>query len=416
MKNRILILFLLITSTCLSQEHFNEDYILISEQDTLFGHIDNGKLVSNSTSIKFRTNENSNFIDYSPKDIYGYSLTDGRYYISKKITIDSVAKHLFVEFLVDGIVDLFYVYYNGESIYFVERDNEIYELSNNVRIVESDDKTYTKKSNQYKGILKYLLKDAPELKSRIDGAHLSHNSLINITSDYHSYVCEDQDCMVYKLKKEPTSIRIGAKAGVSFISFSEMEMFSYNYYPGGISIPTSLGFETLESQFYTEFGLFINKVLPFNIKNLSIQYEIGYSSWNTKLEILDIISRTYTISNKSINNDILLKYKFALGKINPFFHVGIFYNYFIESEFNFESTIDERLPVYFEFMEKYDSGFNIGLGIDINLTKKINFLVDVRYRRGLRIHYDGEPRADFSSHFRTDTYVVSIYVPFYNRN
>ncbi len=118
------------------------------------------------------------------------------------------------------MVDLYY-YFNKNDYYFIDQgDGILRELKNEDIEFTANGRTYTKKSNEYKGSLKALFMNAPEIVEQVDHTKLNHNALIEITQDYHTAVCTDEECLVYQ--KEPTKSlhRIGLVTGINNFNFA----------------------------------------------------------------------------------------------------------------------------------------------------------------------------------------------------
>ena len=121
-----------------------------------------------------------------------YRFIDGNYYVSKELIINNKPQKLFVEFLVDGIVDLFYRKspYSGEEFYVDNDEKGLVKLTTEeVEITISDEekkshgissnKIYFKKKS-YIGIFKVIFKDCPEINNDIEKASLEKSDLIEI--------------------------------------------------------------------------------------------------------------------------------------------------------------------------------------------------------------------------------------------
>ncbi len=110
MKNLLLLLLASFFSlTSYSQRNYQEGYVIPLQGDTLRGWIDFRSDKLNSTTCTFKADLTAQEREYYPKDIYGYRyLNDGKFYVSKEIEIDGVKKNVFLEFLLEGIENLYY--------------------------------------------------------------------------------------------------------------------------------------------------------------------------------------------------------------------------------------------------------------------------------------------------------------------
>jgi hypothetical protein len=178
-----------------AQRDYKEGYIITPEGDTVFGYIDLQSNVYNSLECVFTTIRDEQPKIFHPFEIAAYRITGGKYYVSKEILLNETERKVFLEFLVDGIIDLYYYKTFNKEYYFIEKDGRLHELSNEEREVYVNEIRYLKNSNQYKGMLTYLFKDSPEVSSDINNTKFNYKGLINITREYHENVCQDYDCI-----------------------------------------------------------------------------------------------------------------------------------------------------------------------------------------------------------------------------
>ena len=122
-KYLITLLVLFIPATLISQEGFKEGYVLLTQQDTLYGLIENNSGYENSTACKYRKNSNETIRRYSPDEIFGYYFSEGKYYVSKEYE----NRRQFFEFLVDGRLSVDLKQERDLSNhFFIERDTLTY--------------------------------------------------------------------------------------------------------------------------------------------------------------------------------------------------------------------------------------------------------------------------------------------------
>jgi hypothetical protein len=208
MSYRKILLQLLITSLSIfsyGQKDYKRGYVITFDNDTLFGTIGLNSNYRNSRSCYFQSNKDQEVKVYAPADIKAYRVENSKYYVSKEVTWNDKKELVFLEFLLDGIVNLYYIKESISEYYFIERDTALILLSNDERriVVEStvasgkDDKTYLTNSNQYIGVLKYLFQDSPEVMKDISNTQFDYKPLINLTREYHESVCKDYSCIDY---------------------------------------------------------------------------------------------------------------------------------------------------------------------------------------------------------------------------
>ncbi len=208
---------------CLSQSRFHPGCILMNN-DTVSGFIYKASDTKNARVCSFKYHEDSNVNKFYPDDIEAYKFDNGKFYVSKQVKFrNGVKKKVFLEYLVNGIADLYYYKDDINVHYFIEKDSmELLELVNEKKYVhDSDNGTYYTNSNQHIGILKVAFRNCPELYSSIDQVRLEHPSLIKITKLYHEKVCDsDNNCIVYANKEPFVNVRTGVVTGFSHMKLS----------------------------------------------------------------------------------------------------------------------------------------------------------------------------------------------------
>ena len=148
MKKGCLLFYLIFFQYCyisFGQGNFRPGYIVTYNSDTLRGFIKLKSNFENSKSCIFKTEKNQIPKILSPDDIRAYRIENGKYYLSKEIEIDSLKKKVFLEYLVNGIVNLYYYKDPLNEYYFIEKDKILSRLSNEGSIV-------TVKENGHQGV------------------------------------------------------------------------------------------------------------------------------------------------------------------------------------------------------------------------------------------------------------------------
>ncbi len=99
-------LLLFFYSKCFSQNNFQKGYIISNKNDTVTGLIKYGSNYENTYKCSFQVNPDSPVETYLPDEIKAYRFDDGKFFISKKLN-PSDSSNIFLEFLFDGIVDVY---------------------------------------------------------------------------------------------------------------------------------------------------------------------------------------------------------------------------------------------------------------------------------------------------------------------
>ncbi|MBK9355772.1 MAG: hypothetical protein IPN08_00010 [Bacteroidales bacterium] len=110
-----------------------------------------------------------------------YRFIDGKYYISKKIDTIGQKSLLFVEFLIDGVVDIYYYRTSTVDNYLIDKgDGKLILLDNKDKLVMVDDRQFVRHNKPYVGVLKYIFMSSPSVSKQVENISLDHKSLITL--------------------------------------------------------------------------------------------------------------------------------------------------------------------------------------------------------------------------------------------
>ncbi len=257
----------------LSQTDFRPGYILTNDNDSIFGAIDyRGDLYMGQTCT-FK--DSSGVIkDYNPDGLQAYRFIDEKYYVTKEIN----AQKVFLEYLVNGIISVYYIRNQKSEHYYIEKEGEdLAELPYREEYMECDGKKVIYESKKHNAILSYLMQDAPELSSQIYAIQKpNHHSLIKIAKNYHSAVCDGESCIVYDKKK--VSLKVFPEVVAGLINFTAGD-YKYLHKPqGGLLLHTCL--PKVNEKVFLKTGLFYAVIGedydPSRMKIVPIQLEYIY--------------------------------------------------------------------------------------------------------------------------------------------
>jgi len=180
-----------------SQNNWETGYIITSQNDTIYGFIDNRDTKSNSKQCFFKISKENQQQDLTPNDIKAYRFINGKYYIAKTIENFNNNQPVFLEYIVHSSID-FYHYRDNKNYYYIEKDGKLYELKNTESIIKNESgTTYLKEGREYLGVLGVLLQDA-NMNKEIQTYSLDNKSLISIAQKYEDRVCSGQECIIYE--------------------------------------------------------------------------------------------------------------------------------------------------------------------------------------------------------------------------
>lgn len=213
--------YFFLSNTLQAQLDFRSAFIIDNIGDTLFGEINYQDESLMSRQCQFRKNKEAEKRQYFPSDIRGFRFDDSKYFVSKEIDGEQV----FLEFLIDGEVDIYYFNDNTKHRYFLDKtDISLTEIPYTEKIIERDGKSFQYESKSHQGLLSYHLEDAPKLKSKISNmVKPDHKNLIQLGKAYHEQVCEDgTDCIVYE--KKHNSLKLSVELVSRFAQYKNSDL------------------------------------------------------------------------------------------------------------------------------------------------------------------------------------------------
>lgn len=215
-------------SLLLKSQSFRPGYIIQNNDDTIHGFIKYTGGNKFTEACVFKSDQNGEPVSYYPGEIYGYRIEEGKFFISKNV--DSTYK--FLEYLIQGEAN---VYFYGDKVgshYFIETTEAgLVELSEPERMVLIGNRTYLAPT-KYKGKLVSVLSDYDDILQKTENVKLNHESLINLALDYHEFVCDSIDCIVFETKLKPMKFEWGLLAGVNLKKLSFGLKVDSKYGPG----------------------------------------------------------------------------------------------------------------------------------------------------------------------------------------
>ena len=320
------LLFLMSAMNGYSQNDWKSGYIIKNSGDTVFGLIDTRDSKSNSIHCYFRKDALSETKHYGPAELSGYRFTDGKFFVSKNIAREDSIQKLFLEFLIEGKVNVFH-YQNDSSHFFLEKDGKLYNLKNTTIIKDIRGTKYYIDKKEYLEVMDSLLKDA-NIQPLIDRSRLESTSLIKLAKNYHEQVCTDEQCIIYEKKIKPIQVIAGIHIGESINRFNFGNEFVSDYRLSSY-IGCRFEFENVISyaenlSFVVDFN--VQKFSTYNFKEKNKLTTISYDG-----VLYTIYDDTYAQGQKNIDIDlksvvlnfpVVVNYTFSKGKVRPYIGLG----------------------------------------------------------------------------------------------
>jgi len=351
------------------QKDFKPGYLVTTSEDTLYGMINVISNSQNGKNCEFILGTDQVHKGFSPYEIKAYR-TEDKYYVSRDITIDNKKEKIFLEFLVDGIVDLYYLKDGVNEYYFIERDTALIPLSNNEieYIREGDglrtnDKKYQGNSNHYKGTLTYVFQDSPGINRKISATPFEYRSLINLTKDYHYSVCTDYDCIDYT-RSTKRIVYLEPSVGMisTWMSLKTSDDHAHNLRP---SFGIMMRIKPLKS--LTSWNFLMGLNLSDNDLEGDFENDLYYYS----------STKTYHLVMKYgvLRIPFSVEYTMSKGKFQPY--VALTYNniFLLNAEYAAYKVVNDRYFLDLVTLQKYQMGFALGVGLKYNVKNESYFFL-----------------------------------------
>lgn len=308
----------------------------------------------NARFIKVK-GQNDKIIKYTPQDLQGYKLRNGKVYISEEVILRNTLQRVFLERLVTGQTKLYYIKDSNRKYFYIQKDS-----SSLIPINKKDSLSNKKVFRQDLGD---LFEDCNIVKAPIEQSSYNKKSLAILTKSYNA-------C---KLKPMP-QIKFGLLLG---INISNLFLSTNDHYLKDASFNIDKG---LSAGAYCD--------VPLYIGNLYIHPEIYYLEhaflYNTNTENgeSDIV-----INYKAFSLPILLRYTFPRNKFQPFANIGAIYSMAIKNENAIYNSHISNSVVQIDKINSSDIisgnqfGFSTGIGTHIDINNFLSFSFELRYNK-----------------------------------
>ena len=372
-----------------AQSNFKPGYIMTNTNDTVYGLIDYRTDAMNATLCKFKAGEDKADVVYYPGDIAGYRLPDeGKYYVTREVTIKDEPFILFLEYLVKGMMNLYYCEMNEQTYYFFERNGEMTEITKKPDDIEN---MHIIRDNKYKNFINYYFRDYPSILNNVEKLDFNQKSFINLAKRYHDVTCTTGEaCIVFENEhpdKNSTVYKLSVYGGLEFCTYSMSYFFSfvdmegYTIYHNINSLSPVIGGK-------------VNIYNPRWSKSYSIQAAISLSPFNEKGQAVSNNYKVdYELKTIIITGKIGLEYKLPMKKFKPMIGGGVQYT------FNFADN--SKLYDYYS-LDKADYSFDVpGSSYFINLGAEYALGNHAVFIQTSMEHYINNPISKNCDRFKT---------------
>ncbi len=362
-------------------DNFKSAFIITMQNDTIFGFVNFDTDLNNAKICRFKETETSVEKKYSPGSIQSFFFIEpGKFYVSKKVTIKNQQVELFLEYLIKGIINVYYQYDGEQENYFFEQEDGRITMVTK-ESTELKDGVYSK-DLKYDGQLRYLFKDYVPEYYKTKPIRFDQSTIIGMAKSYHEAVCTTgEQCIVYE-NKNPDAEVLKMKF-TAYLGFT-----TFDYFVNSINYQTGSG--VMSDNFCPVLGLQMNVFYPRLSNSISLHLDLSYTQFSTNKTF---IYQSYEAESKGnlMISKFGLKYKYPKYKLRPFFELGAGYMFSLNSE----STIYKYIHNYFVESQDYTirKSYTIiygGVGVEYKLKTEnalfLRFTYDSSLMNNLKTH------------------------------
>jgi hypothetical protein len=380
----VLVFLNLVNFSISAHNVYKSGYIINLKGDTIKGYLLEQSSINASKKCVFKSTLEGEKIDYKPNEITGYRFIDGKYYISKQTGInkDQVKETVFMEFFIKGIACIYYYVDDKSEHFYIEKTPYgLVELSDPDLAVENANKA----KSQYKGKLKVIMADCPEIVNEINNTQLNYLSLVKLSKDYHNRVCTTENCVIFERKPTPVIVNFGIILGSSYNKYKfGSELFS-DYRPE-IQVGVSMRIKNIlfsNDKFSLNVDVLLEKDSKYTMKPYNNNRYV-HTSYNGVAYIMTSFPLNYSIPELTVDLKLIsLKIPLMINYNFDFHHVSIVPGIGITNKFvlssNKQFKIENFEDQYGRTIQPYLLGFVGKIGFETTILKSSTLYFNLLY-------------------------------------
>lgn len=228
MKKLTLTAFTTLIAVCsYAQVNPKAGYVIMNDNDTVYGTIDYRSDMRNAQTCSFKADGATEYTDFRPGDIRGYRLTDnGIYYVTKTFSVGNEEKTIFAEFLIKGGISLYhYKEYTTDYYFMVDSTGRVAPIKETHDLYLATDDRKQAQREKMMSASQMLHQSEKAQKALWTMTDVKPRELARLMRDYNMEYCTDAgDCVTFQYDSEETTklhVHLRAEAGVVFL---RMEM------------------------------------------------------------------------------------------------------------------------------------------------------------------------------------------------
>jgi len=377
-------LFILFScQTAYSQQNYLSGYIIRLNGDTIYGYIDYRNWKTNPVQISFENLLDSNEIIYTPFDIKEFGVADEKY---KSATVETEVSQIieskldenqelnleyekvFLQTMFEGSKNLYY-YRNriDKDQFYVFVDSTYFLLKYKKYLGEINGLNVVLENKNYIAALTYYLDNCSEINKLLQATKYNKASMEKL---FLLYFDNSESQISFYKKTEKIIVQFGVLAG---LAITKIEFKSqYN----------DIVYANFKNNYNYSAGLYINLVIPRNLKRWSIYNELVLHQTNYYGEYNNYIYLTkYNIKLLYLKISNFARFNYQIGNMKIFINAGLSNGFSLNTinEKKEISHLTSEIKEYsaLEYLRTHEQSLAFGTGCFYN-----RFSFEIRFERG----------------------------------
>lgn len=389
-----LLAILLVLAVSVSAQNFKQGYIITEKDGEVMGLIDFSTNKDNGATCVFKLSEDAPAQIFLPTDILGYKFVkEGKYYVSREVSINEKKRQVFLEYLVQGMMDLYYYkdYKDSkmEYYFFEDKDGEVTQIS---KKPNKFDGTYDIVDDKYRNQLTYLFREYPEMSemfmkqknrretfdrnvrfAKMGEFGYDRSDMIEAVKLYHSKACTTgEPCLVFENNSNKRYVRL------QFSVYAGMQWVDFKWNLDALKSVQSLN---------PVVGAIVNVSNPRVSQSLSLYLDASLSGVKGENEVKDETGSYFhnKLSGVTTSFKLGVQYMYPRGKVRPSIGAGYGIHTFISKsnttyieESKGNDILKSSINGYYNIPTLYH-GFNANIACDYMLKGERSVFLGVSY-------------------------------------
>jgi hypothetical protein len=372
-----------------TQTGFFPGYIVKDSNDTIRCLIRERRITTSTESIVTKPEQSGREQIFKLSDISAF-MVNGNHYVSAKNI--GFSKDHFLKLLFRGRVKLFSYQDKGDEYFVMEKENTWTELQNNLDTIRVGETIAVRRSNRYRGQLRVLMKDAPQLNNKFEKVRYDSKSLAEIAKDYHLQIDRNQPYTEYLTRETMIRAEVGLwiGAGIGRLEMSE-SLFTGYYGINRIDFgPASLFSAGILLSLHPNFAKKISLDLEPSYQSSKYESHVTYIDFNT-------VESRVRFELQAVNLPLSISYTFREhGKTTrPFVKAGLWRSYFLSKKSEMSYTItspsgSKTSGSYNNYpLADLQNGYLLAAGVKTKIAAR-NFFITAKYENGNGVHKNAD--------------------------